>query len=238
MPEPEKLAKAEIREIDLDPRHPTQGQKKQLQVQFNPETLTVTYTNQVQGGDQRGGAAMQFAGQGTSKLQLDLWFDVTVPQANGQVHPSGDVRKLTEDIAYFIKPVERRANKWIPPGVQFVWGTFLFEGVMESLTEKLEYFSVDGKPLRAMVSVGLTSQMIQHKFNPAAASSGGATGLSSGAGASPGTQPQAQARSGDTVQSIAQANGQSNWKDLAAANGIENPRQLAPGQVINVNARP
>jgi LysM repeat protein len=235
MPEPEKLAKAEIREIDLDPRHPTQGQKKKLQVQFNPETLTVTYSNQVSGGDQRGGAAMQFAGQGTSKLTLDLWFDVTVPQANGQVHPSGDVRKLTEDIAYFIKPVERRANKWIPPGVQFVWGTFLFEGVMESLTEKLEYFSVDGKPLRAMVSVGLTSQMIQHKFNPDAAASGNAAASNGG---TPGTQPQAQARSGDTVQSIAQANGQSNWKDVAAANGIENPRQLSPGQVINVNARP
>lgn len=240
MPEPEKLAKAEIHEIDLDPRHPRQGEKKKLQVQFNPETLTVTYSNQVSGGDQRGGAAMQFAGQGTSKLTLDLWFDVTVPQANGQVHPSGDVRKLTEDIAYFIKPVERRANKWIPPGVQFVWGTFLFEGVMESLTEKLEYFSVDGKPLRAMVSVGLTSQMIQHKFNPDAAQGGGGGGAGTtgagGAGSSPpGTQPRAQARSGDTVQSISQANGQSNWKDVAAANGIENPRQIAPGQLINVN---
>ena len=35
-------------------------------MQFNPETLTVTYTNQSAGGDQRGGSALQFVGKGTT----------------------------------------------------------------------------------------------------------------------------------------------------------------------------
>jgi hypothetical protein len=230
MPQPENLIKAEIHEIDLDPQHPNQGQKKKLQVQFNPETLTVTFTNQLVGGDQRGGAAMQFSGQGTSKLTMDLWFDVTVPQADGKVHPSGDVRELTKEIAYFIKPVERKKNQWVPPGVRFAWGTFLFQGVMDSLTEKLEYFSVDGKPLRAQLSVSLTSQWIQYDFNPDSGAG------NRGAGGTPaGTQPLQAARSGDTVQSMAQAAGQPDWKPVAAANGIENPRQVPPGTPVNTS---
>jgi hypothetical protein len=245
MPQPENLVKAELHEIDLDPKRPRQGQKKKVKVQFNPETLTVTFANQLSGGDQRGGAAMQFSGQGTSKLTMDLWFDVTAPGPDGQAQQATDVRELTKDIAYFIKPIERQQNKWLPAGVRFVWGTFLFQGVMDSLTEKLEYFSSDGKPLRAQISVSLTSQWIQYDFNPNAAGAGGGSGAAgagggggggaggSGLGGPPGTQPQQQARAGDTVQSIAQASGQSDWRAVAEANGIENPRQITPGQMIS-----
>ena len=88
---------------------------------------------------------------------------------DGTREPSGDVRKLTEKVNYFIKPraVEGQNDKWIPPGVRFLWGTFLFEGVVDSITERLEYFSSDGRPLRANVSLGMSSQDIQFQFGRA-----------------------------------------------------------------------
>ena len=52
-----------------------------MTVQFNPETLKVSFANQIQtpsgAGDQSGTPARQFVGAGTTKLALQLWFDVT-----------------------------------------------------------------------------------------------------------------------------------------------------------------
>jgi len=110
MPKPVQLAKAELREIEWSQNqdvkeinHP----QNTVKVQFNPETLKVSFANQNAGGDQRGGSAVQFVGAGTTKLTLELWFDVSLPQADGKVAEHGDVRKLTERVAYFIKPKKK-----------------------------------------------------------------------------------------------------------------------------------
>lgn len=226
MPAPKNLLKAELREINLDnPQAGPINPGKTVKVQFNPETLTVNFSNQKAGGDQRGGSAMQFVGSGTTKLSLDLWFDVTV-------NDEKDVRKLTKKVNYFIKPEQQGSGRnvqWKAPGVQFIWGTFLFNGVMDSINEKLEYFSEDGKPLRAMLSISISSQDIQFKFGNQTA--GGRASRNA-----PGTQPQRPAKAGDTVQKMAAAAGRGDdWKQIAAANGIENPRQLAPGTLIDLN---
>ena len=96
MPEPIKLLKAELREISWDDQQQVQEgySEKTVQVQFNPETLKVNFSNQA--GDQRGGSAVQFVAAGSTKLSLDLWFDVTVPLPDGSMQPDGDVRKLTK----------------------------------------------------------------------------------------------------------------------------------------------
>jgi Contractile injection system tube protein len=228
MPQPPNLTKAELREIRWDRRQQVQLLDKRVPVQFNPETLKVSFSNQKAGGDQRGGSAIQFVGTGTTKLSLQLWFDVTAPLPTGSVDAQGDVRRLTREVAYFIMPREQVGeNKYIPPGVRFVWGTFLFDGVMDSMDENLEFFSEDGKPLRASVSINLSRQEIYFKFNEQQA---GNTGT-------PGTRPQQQARAGDTVQKVAaRAGRQQDWKSLAADNGIENPRQLAPGTLLNTSS--
>lgn len=233
MPRPERLAKAELREIYWDSSGVVHDgdRERTLVVQFNPETLSVTYTNQTVGGDQRGGAAHQFVGKGTTRLSLDLWFDVTEPLPDGSREPSGDVRKLTEKVNYFIqpKPAEDGEDRWIPPGVRFLWGTFLFEGIVESITERLEYFSADGKPLRAQVSLSISSQEIQFKFEPASSAGG--------PGAGPDTQPRQLAQEGDSLQQMVAKNGSDDWRSVAEANDIENPRFLAPGTPIVMNRR-
>lgn len=231
MPAPKKLLKAKLREISWSENQQVQELDHEIEVQFNPESLKVNFANQKSGGDQRGGAATQYVGQGTTKLSFDLWFDVTAPEPENQTET--DVRKLTEKVVYFIKPKESgKKDKFIAPGVRFSWGTFLFEGTMESVNETLEYFSEDGRPLRAQLSISLSQQEIQFKF-------GQQTGTGLGANPLPGTQPRQTPRQGDTLQSMAGDNGrQDKWQADALRNGIENPRLPAIGQPLDLGASP
>jgi len=230
MPEPERLLKAELREISWDQQQQVQETGKVVPVQFNPETLKVSFSNQSAGGDQRGGSAIQFVGAGNTKLSFDLWFDATVPQPDGST--VDDVRELTKEVVYFITPKESgEKDKFIPPGVRFLWGTFLFEGIVDSINENLEFFSEEAKPLRASISLGLSQQEIQFKFG-----NQGSPGLPTTP--SPGTEPLQQAQEGDTVQDVAAREGSpDDWPAIAEANDVDNPRQLPPGTPIDARAR-
>lgn len=233
MPAPQKILRAEIRQIRWDSKQNAKeiNRDKWVNVQFNPESLKVSYSNQSAGGDQRGGSAIQFVGAGTTKLSLELWFDVTGPLPAGQEEGVKDVRKLTEKITYFITPKEqtgKNKNKYLPPGVRFIWGTFLFDGVVDSIDENLEFFSEDGRPLRASISLSLSSQKIQFQYGKQQSS--GLAGEQA-----PGTKPQTQARQGDSVQKIAGQQGRQNdWKAIAAKNNIENPRLLLQGRLLDL----
>jgi nucleoid-associated protein YgaU len=219
MPQPPNLKKAEIHEIDLNKKEA--ASREIIKVQFNPETLKVIFSKRIIGE----GSSIQYAGKGTTKLSMELWFDVTVSHYNGNIQKEDDVRKLTQKIAYFMKP---KKEKLVPPGIRFIWGTFKFDGVMDSLNEDLEFFSDDGKPLRARVSISISSLEHQFVFNAP----------ESGPQVSPGTQPLLQVKTGDTAQKVAESIGKGNyWKVLAAANGIENPRRLTPGTLLDVNIR-
>ena len=247
MPIPGKLAKATLVELwpDGEGRLTEQdkdgGPPKQVTVQFNPSSLKVALTNQNAGGSQPGGSATQFVGQGTTKLALELWFDVQLPLHEGAQDPAGDVRNLTRDVAYFMTPqqVTRGGESGlIPPGVQFLWGTFLFKGTVDLMNETLEHFSEDGRPLRAMVSITISKQDLVFEFGRA--TGGGAPagqgGTGGGRGGAPtGTTPMAPARQGETVQQAAARSGNRDWKQVALANGIENPRMVQPGKLLDVS---
>jgi hypothetical protein len=45
-----------------------------------------------------------------------------------------------------------------PPVLQFQWGSYTFQGIMDSFKETIDFFSADGVALRALVSVGLSRQ--------------------------------------------------------------------------------
>ena len=234
-----KLEKAQLWELESDFKTPMPGEKR-VTVQFNPETLKMSYANQISpegAGSQKGTEARQFVGKGTTKLALQLWFDVTAPllpaakprQEDGEtdVTEVTDVRKLTEEVIYFITP-QGKTEKRVPPAVLFLWGSFFFAGIMDSLEESLEFFSNEGKPLRASMSLSLSKQEIA-KFDP------------SKLGLPPdqpvGTQPLTEAPAGSTLPGLASSQGKGdNWQDIAEANGIENPRMLQPGQLIDMNA--
>ncbi len=231
MPQPENLRKAELQKICWDRSGQASKVGAAVPVQFNPETLKLARSNQISGGNQSGGAAIQFSGRGTTKLSFDLWFDVTAPAPDSPAET--DVRKLTARVAEFMKTEPKKGAKGKtvhqPPGIRFLWGSFLFEGVMESMNETLELFSADGRPLRASVSVGLVKQDVKVQFGPPPPAGG------VGAAAPPGTEPLERAEQGDTVQDIAARRGEAgNWQRIAAANGIENPRHLLAGTPIDL----
>jgi hypothetical protein len=244
------LQKAKL--IELDANRNIKSGGKTVTVQFNPESLKVNFSNQIvqannaggSGGstaDQSNQAARQYVGAGTTKLTFQLWFDVGA-QAPTDSNSVTDVRELTKNVAYFITP-QQEGTKYIPPTVSFQWGSFKFDGIMDSLDESLEFFSDQGIPLRASMSVSMSQQRIeafsgQGGSLAASRTPPGVIGIGGAAGAAAGTTPIAQATSGSSLQAMASVAGQgANWQAIAEANGIENPRQLQAGALINLNVK-
>jgi hypothetical protein len=216
------LVKATLTELDQQFEN-EKPDGHRVEVQFNPETLKVTFANaivQPQGGDQSAGnSGRQFVGAGTTKLALTLWFDVTAMEKD----PVDDVRRVTTKVVYFMTPQKSDADpkKLSPPGVQFQWGSFLFKGIVEALDESLEYFSPDGKPLRASMTLTLSQQKIlESKFD------GDGT---------VGQRPFKAAKQNDSLQKMAAKQGKNDWQSIAAANGIEDPMRMAPGTLVDLN---
>jgi hypothetical protein len=233
---PVKLEKAELRQLDADLRNEI-NKENWTKLQFNPESLKVSFSNQIQtpsgAGDQSGTPSRQFVGAGTTKLALAVYFDATAPLGEGET-PVDDVRRLTQKVAFFITP-QAEGKQFIPPAVRFVWGSFQFDGIVDGVEETLEFFSSEGKPLRANMSLTLSQQRItSFTFRDTGGLPGGPGGAPGGA--APGTRPLAEAPAGATMQGLAeQAGVADNWQAIASANGIENPRRLEPGQLVNLN---
>jgi hypothetical protein len=221
------LAKAQLVELKQDFSDEKSGGQK-VDVQFNPETLKVTFANQIEqpkGGDQSSGTAgRQFVASSSTKLALALWFDVTAMEEDAV----DDVRRLTQKVIYFMKPQPSDSDpkKNVPPGVSFRWGSFKFDGVVEGLEETLEFFSADGLPLRSNITLTLGQQAFlftEYKTDGKVPNT-------------PGQKPLHAARQNQSVQSAAAAAGKNGWQGIASANGIEDPMRLSPGQLIDLNA--
>jgi hypothetical protein len=182
---------------------------KTLTVQFNPETLKLSYANQIKeqpnasgggggggGGNQsQGSAARQFVGTGTTKLAVQLWFDVAA--ATSAPFIVDDVRRITAQVLYFIKPKAAAAGardtaQRTPPGLRFSWGNFLFDGIVESVEENVEFFSPKGEALRASLTLNMIQQQI---LVPAF----------SGDGTVPGARPLWPAGGGQSLQALQDA---------------------------------
>lgn len=202
-------------------------------VQFNPETLKVSYANQLAGKDDKksisqadGNSGVQYLGSGSTKLSLQLWFDITAPMPPKEAAVN-DVRRLTQQVTELMNPAPK--DKFIAPEVCFEWGSFKFSGIIDSLEESIEYFSDTGVPLRASMSLSMSQQnILVAKFADNAAGFNRPT---------PGSNALTQAQAGNTLQGLAAASGKDkNWQSIAAANGIENPRRLTPGQLLDMAA--
>jgi hypothetical protein len=197
-----------------------------MPVHFNPASLVYTVENsgKQQGGDPK---RRQFAGQFTGKLTMDLQFDTT--------DTGVDVRQFTGQVALFMQSSAKAnkgnsggANAPAPSVLSFDWGAYKFQGFMESFKETIDFFSADGIPLRALVSIGLARQ--DDVFDTGSANtpppSGSLVPTSSSASAT-----DAATQGGDPNATRA----------LASANGLENPRftggaSLEVGGGLQLNA--
>ncbi len=242
-----KLAKAELYAID-SALTGTGKRDKVLACPINPESLKISYTNQIEPAktdddkDKKSGqpagkkpapAGGQFVSKLGTKLSFTLVLDVSVPDGDGvQVK---DVRALTTKVLGLLTPDGTNA----PPGVELLWGALLFRGFLESVEESLEYFSPDGVALRATLALSITRPAMQTgvnaNFTPSGASAPGSRKPAAG------TTPLAEAPAGGSVQGlVAQARLNAGaggaWQDVATANGIDDPLRLRAGQRLDLNA--
>ena len=90
---------------------------------------------------------------------MDLQFDTTDTGA--------DVRTLTTPVALSWNPRRRQTSSGSgsqynhqtgASGAELHWGAYQFQGIMDSFKETIDFFSADGIPLRALVSIGLSRQ--------------------------------------------------------------------------------
>jgi hypothetical protein len=138
-----------------------------LTVHFNPASLVYLVENSV--AQQSGGPKkVQYVAQFSGKLTMDLQFDST--------DTGSDVRTVTNQVALFMQasgnasaaasnsaPPSANGNSSgpppkAPPVLCFQWGTYQFQGIMDSFKETIDFFSADGVALRALVSIGLSRQ--------------------------------------------------------------------------------
>jgi hypothetical protein len=125
------------------------NEASRVAVHFNPASLQYQISNTL--APQGSGAnAAQYVSQSSGKLTMDLVFDTT---ATGV-----DVRTHTSKLAALMKPVPWRNARNVPAKVQFVWGVYRFEGMVESYKETFDFFAATGIPLRAGVNLTLSSQ--------------------------------------------------------------------------------
>ena len=88
-----------------------------------------------------------FTGGGHTELLLDLLFDISIPGTN---IPTEDVRHLTAPLWALAENVGTKNTSGRPPAVRFLWGkSWNLVGVITSVAERLEHFTMAGTPRRS-----------------------------------------------------------------------------------------
>lgn len=238
---------------------PLSGEQYKVKAQFNPQTLQVTYRSTGNDGSNTtnkkalsSGAAKQLTGT-IAEVSFELLFDTT---QNGS-----DVRQTTLRLVSFMRPdIQSRENLDQPaprvPRVCFSWGTFVFYGQIQSMSETLDFFSEVGVPLRSTVKITMSEEPLERidtkrlgntianaAASMSASSGGGGTnepGFPASAslreGMDIGTVPLTLAQAGDSLQALVGRAGLSaSWQTIAAANNIDNPRLIPQGTPLNLN---
>jgi Contractile injection system tube protein len=211
-------------------------------VQFNPTSLRVTQQNNI---DEGGATTLTQRRQNPSAQSATLNFDLEFDTAE-ETDDQGpvDVRTRTAIIRQFAEPSPDRPKE-PPPLLKFVWGTFSFIGIVNQLTEEMDLFSPEGRPLRAKVTVAMKEVRldIEAKVVGAGARTGdnatppGKPNATSGA---PGTPPApnpdtaALAQLGESLQQLlARLDADpATWR--AAMAGLDSPLSLPAGAQVQL----
>jgi hypothetical protein len=129
---------------------------------LNPESLVVRRTAGVRPRRSRGGLLtgaglrddpLLYTGGGTTELELDLLFDVSLA---GSSIATEDVRELTAPLWQLAENAPQDSGYGRPPLVHFVWGkSWNLPGIVTAVAERLEHFSATGAPRRSWLRMRL-----------------------------------------------------------------------------------
>jgi nucleoid-associated protein YgaU len=188
-----------------------------IPVMFNPPEYQLQFTNEFAevGIPGLGSSLLQFVKGSTQTLTMELFFDTT--------DISTDVRIFTELVLGLTKV---NSETHAPPRLLFLWGSLVFPCVLESVTQKFDYFSPRGVPLRARLNVTLKED------NSLQDLLGGIQLLSAD------RTKRWVFKTGDTLQKIAATEyGDPNqWRPIAQANNVDNPLTIPVGQALKIPA--
>lgn len=174
-----ELQKAQLQAINADGS--TRGDP--IPVQFNPASLRLQITNQVEGGDTRGKQVRQYTGSSSTTLTVDLIFDTA---DEGETDAPVSVREKTMAVEQFLYPQVDGTQKQAPPRLRFEWGDLVLEGVVDSLNIDLDHFAHTGVPLRAKVGFSFKEQDRRYEQLAAGAGANDTGGAPSPGAATPG----------------------------------------------------
>jgi|SRR5262252_8797616 len=201
-----------------------------------------------------------YTGGGTTELNLDLLFDVSV---SGSTIATEDVRDLTAPLWALAENVPVEDGYGRPPLARFIWGkSWNIPGVIAEVAERLEWFTPEGIPRRSWLRMRMLRvaesqsqpQAVRHSNPaiapaPAARSSAGANPAASARGAAAagggrvyevvgesGEGGSSEGGSSEPLYNIASRHGRSPswWKVIAEHNGIDDPLRIAPGTQLQV----
>ena len=125
-------------------------------VMYTPESfsksLTVDYQCKGGPGDDRN--ELSFYKTSTGDVSFEFLFDATGASKNGiQSEAAALLGGVDVQIALFKKlTAERNPGTHEPPKLTLVWGTFIFDCRLVSMTTNYTLFNSIGRPLRAKVS--------------------------------------------------------------------------------------
>jgi nucleoid-associated protein YgaU len=206
-------------------------------VQFNPTEYTLHKGAQIAeipipGLDQ---PILQFVRGQTETMSVDLFFDSTEDGTGSDATP------VTEKTDRFYQLIKINNETHAPPIIRFLWGQDGFAGanlsgnaasqsrgdgfqcIVESVKQRFTFFSSEGIPLRATLSLSLREfysledQIDRINFH------------------SPDQTHSHVVQRGDTLARIAAKvyDDPSHWRAIADANALTNPLDLRPGMVLN-----
>jgi hypothetical protein len=191
--------------------------KETIEVMFNPGEYSIDKSNNftwdhVQGTTSPTG---HFNSGGSTTLNVELFFDT--------YEKGTDVRTHTKKIANLL---EKSKGGDAPPVCQFVWGTLLFKGIVEKVSQSFTMFLESGVPVRAKVKVTFRSWTTPGEQQAATQSASAQT-------------KQKTMKQGDQLWQVASAEYKdpSQWRSIAKANNINNPARPPAGRNITVPGR-
>jgi hypothetical protein len=212
------------------------GSMEIFDVQYNPTEFSLEKAVQlaeiaIPGLDS---PLLQFVRGQVEKLSVDLFFDTT---DEGTGAGARSVTRVTDPI-YSLAKIEPAGHA--PPIVTFAWNAAFpgadlppaagnqrrnaFRGVVDSCRQKFTFFSPEGVPLRATISLSLREyktldeQLAQLNLS------------------SPDRTHAHLTREGETLSRIAATyyTRPGEWRPIAQANEIDDPRRLDPGVLLTV----
>ncbi|HKQ79236.1 MAG TPA: hypothetical protein VJ810_36410 [Blastocatellia bacterium] len=191
-----------------------------------------------------------YTGGGTTELNLDLLFDVSVA---GSTIATEDVRDLTGPIWSLAENFPADDGYGRPPLARLIWGkSWNILGVVAAIAERLEYFTPEGVPRRSWLRMRMlrvaeppAGQAVTPSSNLVATAEAETVGTPSIAiqGAAVTGEERVYevmgepgGGSSDTLYNVAARFGldPSWWREIAERSGIDDPLRMEPGTPLRV----